>query len=185
MRKLENLHGKSGLQLVFGLVIGIAFGFLLQKGGVTYYHLIINQLLLRNFIVFKVIFSAIITGMIGVYALRELGLVELHPKSAHVTSVVGGGLIFGVGFALLGYCPGTSAGAIGMGSVHAAFGVIGIILGAGVYANYYPKIKEKYFKWDIGNKTIPEALNVNPWIVIIPLTIALTILLYLVESMGY
>ena len=60
-------------KLVTGLLFGIAFGFLLQKGGVTNYNVLINQLLLNDFTVFKIIISAIITGMIGIYFMKAKG----------------------------------------------------------------------------------------------------------------
>ena len=77
---LSAVHSKKGLQLFLGLIMGIVFGFLLQKGGVTNYDVILGQLLLTDFTVVKVMLSAVITGMVGVYLLKSLGLVQLHPK---------------------------------------------------------------------------------------------------------
>lgn len=105
----------SRLHLFVGLITGIIFGFLLQKGGVTDYDVLIGQLLLKDFTVIKIIITAIITGMIGIYFLKSKGLVKLHPKPGSLGSVVIGGLLFGIGFGLLGYCPGTVAGAVGHG----------------------------------------------------------------------
>lgn len=61
----SSLHKDKGLQIVLGLLFGIVFGFLLQKGGVTSYNVIIAQLLLTDFTVMKVMLSAVIVGMIG------------------------------------------------------------------------------------------------------------------------
>ena len=123
------------VQLTIGLAIGVLFGFLLQKGGVTDYDVIIGQLLLTDFIVLKVMLSAVVTGTLGVHLLRSLGLVRLHPKPGSVGTSIGGGLIFGVGFAVLGYCPGTVAGAVGQGFLDALFGgVAGTLLGTGLFA---------------------------------------------------
>ena len=122
-------------QLVAGLLFGIIFGFLLQKGGVTDYDVLIGQLLLTDFTVAKIIITAIITGMIGVYFMKSKGMVKLHPKPGSWSSVVIGGLLFGIGFGLLGYCPGTVLGAVGQGYLDALFGgVIGIILGTCFFA---------------------------------------------------
>lgn len=96
--------------LAWGLAFGIAFGFLLQKGGVTKYDVIVGQLLLTDFTVIKIILTAVLTGMLGIYFMKSKGWVTLYPKSGSVGKNVIGGLIFGVGFALLGYCPGTIAG---------------------------------------------------------------------------
>ncbi len=119
---LKTLHRKKGTQLGIGFAAGILFGFLLQKGGATTYEVIIGQLLLTDFTVVKIMLTAVVTGMIGVHLLRSLGLAELHPKPGSLGSTAIGGLIFGVGFGILGYCPGTMIGAVGQGSLDALFG---------------------------------------------------------------
>jgi len=97
-----HLHAQKGLQLILGLLMGVIFGFLLQKGGVTNYDVIIGQLLLTDFTVIKIMLTAVITGMLGVHALRSLGLAQLHPKPGSLGASVVGGLIFGAGFGMLG-----------------------------------------------------------------------------------
>src|SRR4030067_2564746 len=129
MRKA--IHEKKTLQLAIGFFVGILFGFLLQKGGVTNYDVIIGQLLLEDFTVVKIMLSAVVTGMIGVYCLKCIGLAQLHIKAGSVGQELIGGLIFGAGFAILGYCPGTLAGAVGRGALDALFGgVPGGLVGA-------------------------------------------------------
>lgn len=169
-----------------GLVIGIAFGFLLQKGGVTVYDVIIGQLLLTDFTVVKIMLAAVVVGMLGIYALRSLGLAELHPKPGSVGSSIVGGLLFGVGFALLGYCPGTVAGAVGQGSLDALLGgVVGALIGAWVFAVIYPKLLDTILnKGDFGMVTLPELLKVNAWLVVIPVALIITGLLWWLESLG-
>ena len=182
----ENLHSKKGLQLTLGLVTGILFGFLLQKGGVTDYDVILGQLLLTDFTVVKIMLSAVITGMLGVHLLRSLGLAKLHPKTGSFGTSVIGGLIFGVGFAVLGYCPGTVAGAVGHGFLDALFGgVTGILLGSGIFAALYPKLhKPVLSKGDFGDLTLPQLLKVNPWVVVVPVAIILIALLLVLEKAG-
>ena len=182
----KTLYSRKGPQLAIGLIIGIIFGFLLQKGGVTYYDVIIGQLLLTDFTVVKVMLSAVITGMLGVHLLKGLGLAELHPKPGSVGSTVLGGLIFGAGFAILGYCPGTVAGAVGQGSLDALFGgLVGALIGAGIFAAIYPKIQKDILnKGDFGPQTLPELFGVNPWIIVIPSAIILTSLLVWLEKAG-
>jgi hypothetical protein len=174
---------KKSYQLAVGLLLGICFGFLLQKGAVTKYDIIIAQLRLKDFTVIKVMMSAVITGMLGVYALKSLGLVTLHPKSGSIGSTLIGALIFGAGFALLGYCPGTIAGAVGQGSLDALVGgVTGIIFGSGIFAVLFAKIDRSVLNigfW--GSKTIPELLKINVWAVVIPVVVGLTVFLYLLE----
>ncbi len=184
---LKSLHSKQRFQLVFGLIAGIIFGFLLQKGGVTNYNFIIGQLLLRDFTVVKVMLSAIIVGMIGIHFFKGIGLVQLHPKPGSLVSSIIGGIIFGIGFALLGYCPGTAVGAVGQGSLDALIGgVIGILIGAGIFAQIYPKVYNNILTMiDFNELTFPKLLKVNEWIIIIPLSGLLIMLLVLLEKGGF
>lgn len=183
---LKDLHMKKGLQLVVGLLLGIAFGFLLQKGGVTRYDVIIGQLLFTDFTVLKIMLSAVLTGMIGVHALKSLGMAQLHPKPGSVGSSVIGGLIFGVGFGLLGYCPGTVAGAVGQGSLDALLGgVVGILIGAGLFAALFPKLQKTVLgAADFGDMTLPQLFKVNPWAVVVPVAVLIVILLAVIERVG-
>jgi len=181
---LNTLHKNQRLQLILGLLMGIFFGFLLQKGGVTNYDVIIGQLLLTNFTVVKIMLSAVLIGMIGIRILTVIGLAQLHPKPGSIGSSVLGGLIFGVGFGLLGYCPGTVAGAVGQGSLDALLGgVAGMLIGAGLFAAIYPKLERAVLvKGDFGDVTLPRLLKVNPWFIIVPVSIVIIVLLFLIEK---
>jgi len=183
---LQSIHSQKGLQLGLGLFMGIIFGFLLQKGGVTQYDVIIGQLLLEDFTVLKVMLSAVITGMIGVYLLKGLGLVKLHTKPGSFGSSIIGGLIFGIGFGVLGYCPGTAVGAAGQGSLDALFGGIpGILFGAWLFSTLYPNLEKGILKkGDFGELTLPELLKMNHWVVIFPVCIAVIALLFFIEKAG-
>lgn len=173
--------------LLWGLFFGMVFGFLLQKGGVTQYDVIEGQLLWVDFTVLKVMLSAVLTGMIGIYFMKTVGWVELHPKPGSAGMSIIGGLIFGIGFAVLGYCPGTIAGAIGNGYLDAlAGGTIGILLGAGLFASIYPKLNKGILKkGDFGTTTLPQLFKVNDWIVVLPACIVIVLILYWIESTGY
>lgn len=172
--------------LAWGFVFGVVFGFLLQKGGVTKYDVIIGQLLLTDFTVVKIMLSAVATGMIGIHLMKNLGWIQLNPKAGSWGKNAIGGLIFGLGFALLGYCPGTIAGAIGNGYLDATVGgLAGILLGAGLFAALYPGLKSGILKkGDFGNLTLPRLLEVNEWAVILPLFMLIVLVLYLIERTG-
>lgn len=177
---------KRKKQLIWGLLFGVIFGFLLQKGGVTKYDVIIGQILLTDFTVVKVMLSAVITGMLGLHILQKKRLVKLHPKEGSWGKNAIGGLIFGLGFALLGYCPGTIAGAIGNGFLDAATaGLAGILCGSALLAIAYPRLQNGILKMGyFGDITLPKLFKVNEWIVIIPLTAVLVLILYLIELSG-
>jgi len=183
---LKTLHSQNKVQLVLGLLAGIVFGFLLQKGGAAKYDVIMGQLLLKDFTVIKIMLSAIVVGMIGIYLLKGIGMIELHPKPGSIGMTIIGGLIFGIGFALLGYCPGTISAAVGQGNLDALLGgLIGILIGSGIFAHLYPGLERLLLKkgW-FGDATLPEYLKVNAWIVIIPLCLLIIIFFYLLESVG-
>lgn len=124
----------SARQLVLGLLFGVVFGFLLQKSGVAKYEVLMGQFLLTDFTVIKVMLTAITVGMLGVFSLRALGLVELHVKPTHYAANIAGGLLFGVGLGLLGYCPGTGVAALGQGNYDAIAGILGLMAGSYFYA---------------------------------------------------
>ncbi|MGQ9584131.1 MAG: YeeE/YedE thiosulfate transporter family protein [Anaerolineae bacterium] len=168
---LQRIRASRPGQLALGLLTGILFGFLLQKGAVTRYEVILAQLLLTDFTVLKIMLSAVVVGMMGVYLLKDRGWVRLHPKPGSVGTSVLGGLIFGVGFALLGYCPGTLAGAFGQGHLDAFVGgAVGTVAGAWLFALLYPRLGRTVLPWgDLGTLTLPEWLRVSPWVVILPL----------------
>jgi uncharacterized protein len=90
-------------RLILGLATGIAFGFILQKAQVTRYDKIVAFLRLTDLTVLKVMFGGILAGMVGVYLLKDLGLVNLHVKSTILSANILGGVIFGVGMLLLGF----------------------------------------------------------------------------------
>jgi hypothetical protein len=183
---LTRFHSKKGPQLLLGLGMGIVFGFLLQKGGLTNYDVIIGQLLLDDFTVVKVMLTAVVTGMPGVYLLKTLGLGQLHPKPGSFGTSVIGGLIFGVGFGTLGYCPGTLAGAVGQGYLSALVGgVVGVLIGAGIFAAMYPRLEGSILrKGDFGQLTLPQLLKANSWAIVVPAAILLAVLLWWMEKAG-
>ncbi len=183
---LNTLHGNKKMQLTLGLLMGIVFGFLLQKGGVTQYDIIIGQLLLKDFTVVKIMLSAVLVGMIGVHFLGGIGLAKLHPKAGSIGASVIGGLIFGIGFGILGYCPGTVAAAAGTGALDALLGgVVGILLGAWLFALAYPKLQGTILnKMDFGELTLPQLFKVNQWIVVFPVAILIILLLLLIAKAG-
>ena len=183
---LKRIRTSDRVQLALGLLSGIIFGFLLQKGGVTNYNVIIGQLLLVNFTVLKVMLSAVLVGMLLIYATKGTGAVSLHCKQGSVGATVIGGLIFGAGFALLGYCPGTAAGAVGTGAVDAVFGMIGLVAGAAIFARAYPVLDRTVLNRGTFKKdTIPELLGIPPWIVVVLVAVMILAIFLLLAIAGF
>lgn len=151
--------------LLNGALVGLVFGFLLQKGGVTRFQVILGQFLLKDFTMLKVMLSAVVVGGCGIYAMRALGMdVPLHVKNLELLGNALGGLIFGVGMAVLGYCPGTGVAALGDGSRHALFGVLGMVTGAALYAEVYPWMRSEVLGVGAGGKeTMATVTGLSPW----------------------
>ena len=96
------------------------------------------------------------------------------------------GLIAGVGFAVLGYCPGTIVGAIGNGYLDALVGgLAGIVIGSGIFAALYPRLKSGILKkGDFGKVTLPQLFRVNDWAVVVPVSVLIFLLLIGLERVG-
>jgi uncharacterized membrane protein YedE/YeeE len=169
--------------LALGLITGFLFGFLLQKGLVTKYSVIVGQFLLRDFTVLKTMLTAVVVGGIGVYTLRSLGAASLHIKPAQLAAVSIGGLVFGVGMALLGYCPGTGVAAAAEGKADALFGVAGMLFGAMLYAEQFAFFSKNVLTWfDLGPLTLPELIRAPAWAIFAGLSIVVAVLFWTIES---
>ena len=103
-------------KLALGLLTGIVFGFLLQKGRVAKFEVIVGQFLFKDWTVVKMMGTAVVVGAVGVYALVSADLATLHIRPALLGGVLLGAACFGIGMAVLGYCPGTSVAGCGEGT---------------------------------------------------------------------
>lgn len=148
-------------KLLLGLFSGFLFGFLLQKGRVAKYEVILGQLLLRDWTVLKIMLTAIAVGAIGVYSMYGLGWVSLHVKPLVLGGVVTGAVFFGIGMAVLGYCPGTTVAACGEGRRDAMVGVLGMLLGSSLYVAAYPLLRPLIELGDHGQLTLPQISNIS------------------------
>jgi uncharacterized membrane protein len=170
---------------ILGLVTGILFGILLQQGRVLRFENQINAMLFRDMTIFKFMISAIIVGMIGIHALSAFGMLVFKVKATHVVANLLGGVLFGGGWALMGYCPGTSIGAIGEGRWHAIWAVLGMLIGAAIFAEVYPILNVSVLTWgSFGKLTLASILGVSPWVVIPGLTLAYLLFFIILEKLG-
>lgn len=165
-------------ELIYGLITGIIFGFLLQKGRVIRYDKQLGALRLLDMTIVKFMVSSILVAMVGVYLLKDLGIVKLSIKTTVLGGNIIGGLIFGIGWALLGYCPGTSLGAVGEGRWDGLWGILGMLVGAALFAEVFPFLENSVLTWGVyGRITIPEILGMNHWIIIL-IVIILSLLMF-------
>ena len=179
--------------IVTGLLTGLVFGFLLQKAHVTRYHTILNQFLFRDYTVLKVMLTAIVTGAVGIWGMRAMGVdFPMHVKTAALAANVVGGLIFGVGMAMLGFCPGTGMAALGDGAKDIKWGLLGMVVGGGLYAELYPMISGNFLKWlgvtvEVGGETTTkvtfvDVTQLSPWLFIVGLVVVAVGVFVLIEK---
>ena len=174
-----------GIDQSLGLLTGIGFGFLLQRGRVLRFGKQVGAMLFKDMTIFKFMLSAIIVGMFGILVLSDQGIITLSHKPMNMGAIIVGGALFGVGWAVMGFCPGTAVGAVGEGRWHAIFGIIGMLIGAAVYAQFYPLFKATVLSWaDFGKISLPQALGVSPWVVAIGFTLISLGLFRLFEKKG-
>jgi len=176
-------------KLIFGLITGFILGFIIQKAKVVRYEVLVGQLRLKDFTMLKLMLTAIAVGMVGIYFFNDVGILKLSLKSTHLVANILGGLIFGIGFALLGYCPGTGVGAIGEGRTDAFWGgVLGMLVGAALYVEVYHHLKDNILKWgSYGNITIPSILGIGfpyHWIIIAVFCAGIILFLRALEKKG-
>ncbi|MFM9849723.1 MAG: YeeE/YedE thiosulfate transporter family protein [Hyphomicrobiaceae bacterium] len=168
--------------LLLAAVFGFAFGWLLHRGRVTYYDVIISQFRLRDFTVLKVMLTAIIVGGLGVLGLVDLGAAAYHVRDANMLAVVVGAALFGVGMVLYGYCPGTGVAAVATGSVHALVGVGGMVLGAMLYAFNFDWVRAAIIPvWGLGKATLTTLTGISPLLIFAGLIVGPILLFWIAE----
>ncbi len=171
-------------QLLLGLITGILFGFILQKGQALRYDRQIGMLLFKDFTILKIMVSAVLVGMVGIYFFVDMGWGKLSVKPLVLGANLIGGMLFGLGWGLLGYCPGTAVGATGEGRWDAFWGgVLGMLVGAGIFAEVYPYLKDSFLSWgNFGKLTLPTLLGIHHWALIPVIWGLMIILLFAIEK---
>lgn len=168
------------INILFGLAVGFLFGFILTRTGITKYPRVMGMLLLKDFKILKFMLTAVTSSMILFYLLGDLGLLKVVPKNLDWGKLVGG-LIFGTGMGILGYCPGTMAARIGEGKKEAIIALFGMALGILIYALTIKPVKAAFLTSEL-NGDIFAQFNVNKWIVIIPATLLFSAIIYFVNK---
>lgn len=169
--------------LVLAVVFGFAFGWLLHRGKVTDYNVIINQFRLRDFTVLKVMLTAIIIGGIGVFFLVDMGAAQYHLRDANMLAVILGAGLFGVGMVLYGYCPGTGIAAVATGNLHALVGAVGMLLGAMLYAYTFDWVRTAILPvWSLGKATLTSVSGIPAGWIFVGLIVTAIALFAIVEK---
>ncbi|HKI47269.1 MAG TPA: YeeE/YedE thiosulfate transporter family protein [Balneolales bacterium] len=152
------------VSLIVAFIIGIGFGFFLERAGFGSARKLAAQFYFRDMAVFKVMFTAIITAMLGLFYLSWIGWVDLSQVYLVPTNVwpdLLGGLILGVGFVIGGYCPGTSCVAGATGKVDGYWFILGLVFGIFAFGEAYPWISDFYNSSYMGQITLPQLFNIS------------------------
>ena len=130
----------QAMSLGLALVIGLGFGFFLEKAGFGSTRKLAAVFYFYDMAVVKVMFTAIVTAMVGIFILSSAGtldLAELYIEPTNYPAAIIGGIVFGVGFIVGGYCPGTSLTAAATGGIDGWVFITGIFIGSYAYAEFF------------------------------------------------
>ena len=155
--------------LVIAFIIGIGFGFALERGGFGNSRILAAQFYFYNMRVLKVMFSAIVTSMLGLFYFSWAGWLDLslvYNGNTYILPQVVGGFILGIGFVIGGYCPGTSVVSASTGRTDGMVYLLGIFFGIFVFGEVFPLIENFYSSTDMGIVTLPEFLGLSHGMVV-------------------
>jgi len=159
--KLDAFGDEASLIVAF--LIGIGFGFFLERAGFGSAKKLVSQFYLNDLAVFKVMFTAIVTAMLGVTYLSWAGFLDpslVYLVPTYWVAQVVGGLLLGVGFVVGGYCPGTSVVSTATGKLDGLVFVFGFAAGTLGFALTFPLVKGLYTAGDLGTRTLPQVLGI-------------------------
>lgn len=150
--------------LLFALLTGIAFGIFLEKAGFGNARKLVEQFYFTDMRMFKVLFSAIVTAMTGIYWLSYLGwldITQIYINGTYIWPQVIGGVVFGVGFVMTGLCPGTACVSVFTGKLDALAVFAGMFAGLFLFAELEPKLEGILSYSSIGDISLYELFNME------------------------
>jgi hypothetical protein len=153
-----------GVDLALALAIGIGFGFALERAGFGSARKLTAVFYFHDMAVVKVMFTAIVTAMAGLFLLSAAGLLdlaELYVEPTALAAQIVGGLLFGAGFIVGGYCPGTSIAAAATGRKDGLAFLLGMLTGVMAYAELTPGIEGWIKASTQGELTLPTLTGIG------------------------
>lgn len=174
----------EGTGLIVALIVGFFFGLFLERGGLGNPHKLTGVFYLRDFAVPKAMFTAILVASCGLYLLGDLKLLDIGKiwiVPTYFWPQIVGGALFGLGYLVAGYCPGTAVAALAGGRIDALVAIFGMIAGSFLFAVVYPVLETFYTSSGMGTATLPEILGVNHWVVIALVVLMAGTMFYIIE----
>jgi hypothetical protein len=152
-----------GASLAIALALGVGFGFSLERAGFGSARRLTAVFYLYDMAVVKVMFTAVVTAMVGLFALSSIGVLDIGELYVEPTNLIAqgvGGLLFGAGFLVGGYCPGTSVAAIATGRKDGMIFALGMLAGVYAYAELTPQLDDWYKATAIPDLTLPAVTGI-------------------------
>lgn len=156
------------INMVLAAVIGFGFGFILERAGFGSAKKLVYQWFGKDWSVFRVMFTAIVTAMFGILFLDLINVMPLgnyYLNKTYLYPQILGGLVMGGGFVIGGYCPGTSFVALASGKLDAIFYIFGMLLGVVIFAEFFDFLEGYFNSGDMGSVALPELFGINPWVI--------------------
>ena len=154
--------GNAGM-ITVGIIFGIAFGYVLIAVGMGNSRKISAVFYGEDWSVMKIMFSAVVTTMLLTYTSFYIGILDINMvqlANVNILSLIVGGLVFGVGMAVGGYCPGTSIAAAVTRKIDALIFLGGFFVGVWLYAVNYGWIEKHLFSTDLGQLTLSDVFGI-------------------------
>jgi uncharacterized membrane protein YedE/YeeE len=159
----------DNMNLLMALILGVFFGFFLERGGLGNPHKLTGVFYLTDFAVPKAMFTAILVAATGFYLLSDLNILDVNRVwiiPTYFWPQLLGGALFGLGYLVSGYCPGTAVVGIASGRLDAMVTMLGIGAGTLAFAAVFPLIERFYKTTDMGAVTLPQITGLNHWLLL-------------------
>jgi hypothetical protein len=160
----SSIEFSVGADLAIAVLLGVGFGFCLERAGFGSARKLTAVFYFFDMAVVKVMFTAIVTAMAGLFVLSALGILslgELYLEPTNLAAQALGGLLFGAGFIIGGYCPGTSIAAMATGREDAVSYALGMLAGAYAYAEFMPGVETWIKAAAQGEMTLPSISGIG------------------------
>ncbi len=173
--------------VIMTIALGFVFGWTLDKAGLTKYSKIVNVFRFTDLTVLKYMLSAVVVGMIGIWTFKGLGWLDLTGTvNTYIVGNLLGGVLFGVGMAAAGFCPGTCVAGGGRGHLdYLVPGLLGFLTGAVIfgltYRSFMPQLKDML---DFGALPLPQLLNVSAGLMVAVFALMFLLVLYILDRTG-
>jgi uncharacterized protein len=174
------------VSLIVAFIIGIGFGFFLERAGFGSARKLAAQFYFTDMTVLKVMFTAIVTAMLGVYYLSIIGWMDLSMVYLTPTNImpqVMGGLLLGFGFVIGGYCPGTSCVSAATGRIDGIVYLLGVVFGIFGFGEIFPLVSGFYNSTFMGQVTLPQFFNL-PYGVVVFLVVVMAVGAFVAAEWG-